>query len=106
MDDPADKPSVDPTPAVIFVCVAQSSPIGRAQDWINELAQHLPIPERVNQCSFCWSPSFWPCGPFHTAIYQLQNAGLRPADFVPAGLHRQLWPPSPAPRPPRPTETS
>ncbi len=106
MDDTAGEPSAYATPPVSFVCVAQTSPIGRQQVPIERLAEHLPAPERAEHCSFCWPPSFWPCGPFDTAVHQLENAGLRPADFVPGGLHRRLWSSSPVPRPSRSTETS
>ncbi|OLZ50319.1 hypothetical protein [Amycolatopsis keratiniphila] len=104
MDSSADEPSPDTIPAVFFVCVARSSPIGRAQQSIDELARHLPEPDRADQCSFCWTPTYWPCGPFDVAVHQLENAGLRPADFVPAGFHHRLWPSSPAPQAPRPSE--
>jgi hypothetical protein len=82
--------------AIVAVIVAVDSPVGRVPQAINDLAAHLPPPEKPGACPLCSTHS-WPCALFDDAARRVEAAGLRLGDLVPLDLHNRLWPPRRSP---------
>ncbi|WP_409496840.1 hypothetical protein [Amycolatopsis sp. cmx-11-12] len=101
MNDNADTPVTQGPSAEVAVWVSRSCRVGQSDDPINTVTRHLPTKDDPFHCAICWQYRDWPCQPTDTALHQIDNAGLRRADFVPAYLHSRL--PRPSPRPPAPS---
>ncbi|WP_410585830.1 hypothetical protein [Amycolatopsis sp. lyj-108] len=101
MNDNADTPVTQRPSAEVAVWVSRSCRVGQSDDPINTVTRHLPTKDDPFHCSICWQYRDWPCQPTDAALHQIDNAGLRRADFVPAYLHSRL--PRPSPQPPAPS---
>ena len=89
----------------LAVIVAADCPLGRASEAVNDLAAHLPPPDRPWACALCSAQS-WPCARFDDAVRRVMTAGLRLQDLVPLDLHERLWPrKKPQPSPTSPPDT-